>query len=86
MAYRTCRLIEAGDPSLQGNAVFTAKLQRSGTDFIIVVPNEEVDRLGLNAGQDVTLTIRPTLSADLEEAFDIEQERGRDALRYLADH
>jgi hypothetical protein len=66
--------------------MFTAKLQRRGTDLIVVVPVEEVERLSLKDGQDVTLTIRPVLSDDLQEAFDIEHEHGRDALRYLAEH
>jgi antitoxin component of MazEF toxin-antitoxin module len=69
----------------------TGKLRRSGNSFIVTVPREEIERLGLKEGQLVTLEVRPAevrpvLAADLREAFEIEFERGREALRYLAEH
>ena len=69
----------------------TGKLRRSGNSFIVTVPRDEVERLGLTEGQLVTLEVRPAevrpvLAADLREAFEVEFERGRDALRYLAGH
>ena len=69
----------------------TGKLRRSGNSFIVTVPREEIERLGLKEGQLVTLEVRPAemrpvLAADLRDAFEIELERGRDALRYLAGH
>jgi len=69
----------------------TAKLRRSGNSFIVTVPREEIERLGLKEGELVTLEVRPAevrsvLAADLRDAFETEFERGRDALRHLAGH
>ena len=69
----------------------TGKLRRSGNSFIVTIPREEIERLGLQEGQLVTLEVRPAevrpvLAADLREAFEIEFQRGREALRYLAEH
>jgi antitoxin component of MazEF toxin-antitoxin module len=69
----------------------TGKLRRSGNSFIVTVPRDEIERLGLHEGQLVTLEVRPAevrplLAADLRDAFEVEFERGRDALRYLAGH
>ncbi|MGE0538995.1 MAG: AbrB/MazE/SpoVT family DNA-binding domain-containing protein [Dehalococcoidia bacterium] len=71
--------------------MISAKLRRSGNSFIVTVPREEIERLGLEEGQLVSIEvrpveIRPVLAADLREAFEIEFERGREALRYLAEH
>jgi antitoxin component of MazEF toxin-antitoxin module len=71
--------------------MISAKLRRSGNSFIVTVPREEVERLGLEEGQLVTIEVRPAevrpvLAADLREAFEIEFERGQEALRYLAEH
>lgn len=67
------------------------KLRRSGNSFIVTVPRDEVERLGLVEGQLVTVEVRPVevrpmLSPDLGAAFDVEFERGREALRFLAEH
>jgi antitoxin component of MazEF toxin-antitoxin module len=67
------------------------KLRRSGNSFIVTVPRDEVERLGLTEGQMVAVEVRPvdvrpSLTPDLREAFEIEFERGREALRYLAEH
>ncbi len=69
----------------------TGKLRRSGSNFIVTIPREEVERLGLAEGQLVTVEMRPAdvqpvLAADLREAFEMELERGQEALRYLAEH
>ncbi len=69
----------------------TGKLRRSGNSFIVTIPREEIERLGLEAGQLVTVEVRPAevrpmLAADLREAFEIEFERGQEALRYLSEH
>jgi antitoxin component of MazEF toxin-antitoxin module len=71
--------------------MISAKLRRSGNSFIVTVPREEIERLGLEEGQLVTIEVRPAevrpvLAADLREAFEIEFERGREALRHLAEH
>ncbi len=69
----------------------TGKLRRSGNSFIVTVPRDEIERLGLEEGQIVTVEVRPAevrpvLAADLREAFDLEFRRGEEALRYLAEH
>lgn len=67
------------------------KLRRSGNSFIVTVPRDEVERLGLTEGQMVAVEVRavevrPTLAPDLREAFETEFARGQEALRYLAEH
>ena len=69
----------------------TGKLRRGGNSFIVTIPREEIERLGLEGGQLVSVDVRPAevrsvLAADLREAFEIEFQRGREALRYLAEH
>ncbi|MGH2587769.1 MAG: AbrB/MazE/SpoVT family DNA-binding domain-containing protein [Dehalococcoidia bacterium] len=71
--------------------MIAAKLRKSGNSFIVTVPRDEIERLGLKEGQFVTVEVRPAelrpvLAADLREAFEIEFERGKEALRYLAEH
>lgn len=69
--------------------MITAKLRKSGNSFIVTVPREEIERLGLREGQLLTVEVRPAevrpvLAADLRDAFTIEFDRGLDGLRYLA--
>ncbi len=71
--------------------MITGKLRKSGNSFIVTVPRDEVERLGLEEGQMVSVEVRPAevrpvLAADLREAFEMELERGQEALRYLAEH
>lgn len=71
--------------------MITGKLQKQGDTFVVTVSEEEVERLGLAEGQDVVLEVRaleeePTLAAELRDAFDTEFHRGKEGLRYLADH
>ena len=68
-----------------------SKLRKSGNSFIVTISREEVKRLGLHEGQPVIVEVRPAeirpiLAADLREAFDIEFEKGREGLQYLAEH
>jgi antitoxin component of MazEF toxin-antitoxin module len=70
-------------------AMITGKLRKSGNSFIVTVPRDEIERLGLSEGQLVTVEVRPAevrpvLAADLREAFQIEFRNGREALQYLA--
>ena len=69
----------------------TGKLRKSGNSFIVTVPREEVERLGLAEGDLVSLEVRraevrPVLAADLRTAFEEEFRRGRAGLQYLAEH
>jgi antitoxin component of MazEF toxin-antitoxin module len=71
--------------------MISGKLRKSGNSFIVTVPRDEVERLGLTEGQMVTVEVRPAevrpvLAADLREAFDIEFRQGQAGLRYLAEH
>lgn len=69
----------------------TGKLRRSGNSFIVTVPRDEVERLGLCEGALVTIEVRPAevrpvLAHDLKEAFEVEFRRNQAGLRYLAEH
>ena len=69
----------------------TGKLRRSGNSFIVTVPREEVERLGLAEGDLISLEVRraevrPVLAADLRNVFEEEFRRGRAGLQYLAEH
>lgn len=71
--------------------VITGRLERSGQGYVVAVPAEDVARLGLVEGQVVEVDLRPAgsveaLTPDLRDAFEIELERGRAGLRYLAEH
>ncbi len=70
-----------------------SKLRKVGNSYVVTVPREEVDRLGLSEGQTVTLevrpaevTVRPVLAEDLRPAFELEFRRAEAGLRYLAEH
>ena len=67
----------------------TAKLYKSGDSYIVTVPDDEVERIGMKEGQLVRLEVspieaQPRLADDLREAFEIEFARGEEGLRYLA--
>jgi hypothetical protein len=69
--------------------MFTATLRRIGDDFVIEVPPEEVDRLGLAEGDAVVLDVRPAdpgtgLAGDLRDAFEASWDRNAEGYRYLA--
>lgn len=67
----------------------TAKLRRSGNSFIVTVPRDEVERLGLTEGQLVSLEVRaletrPVLAPDVRAAFEASWKQNRAAYEYLA--
>ncbi len=71
--------------------MISGKLRRSGNSFVVTVPRDEVERLGLTEGQTVVVEVRPAetrplLAPDIREAFEIEFRRGEGGLRYLAEH
>jgi antitoxin component of MazEF toxin-antitoxin module len=64
-------------------------LRKSGNSIVVSIPREELERVGVQIGEQVSveirpLDIRPRLAADLREAAKIELERSHDALDYLA--
>lgn len=71
--------------------MINGKIRKSGNSFIVTIPRKEIERLHLAEGQLVTIEVRPaevrpTLAPELRAAFDIEFQRGREALRYLAEN
>jgi antitoxin component of MazEF toxin-antitoxin module len=66
------------------------KLRKSGNSFIVTVPRDEVERMGLSEGQMVAVEVRPVevrpiLAPDLQEVFEEVFRRHEPGLRYLAD-
>ena len=67
----------------------TAKLRRSGNSFVVTVPRDEVERLGLREGQLLIVEfhpveVRPVLTPELREAFEASWARNEAGYRYLA--
>ncbi len=69
--------------------MITGKLRKSGNSFIVTVPRDEVERLGLVEGQMLAvevhpLEVRPVLMPELREAFEASWQRNEAGYRYLA--
>jgi antitoxin component of MazEF toxin-antitoxin module len=67
----------------------TGKLRKSGNSYVVTVPREEIERLGLVEGQLVSvevrsLEVRPKLAPDVREAFEASWKRNEEGYRYLA--
>jgi antitoxin component of MazEF toxin-antitoxin module len=67
------------------------KIHKSGNSFVIRVPREEMERVGVAADEHVLveirpLEIRPKLASDLREAVDAEIPLSRTAFSLLADN
>ncbi len=68
--------------------MITGKLRKSGNSFIVTVPRDEVDRLGLAEGQLVSIEVhavevRPLLAPEVREAFEASWKRNEAGYRYL---
>lgn len=66
-----------------------SKLQKSGDDFVVVIPSEVVAKLQLEDGQSVMVQLRPTdengLDQDLlHELFEQSWQANEAGYRYLA--
>jgi putative addiction module antidote len=66
------------------------KLRKVGNSYVVTIPKDEVERLGLHEGslvglEVVRLDVSPVLSPELQAIFDETWERNEEALRYLAD-
>ncbi|MBV8942599.1 MAG: AbrB family transcriptional regulator [Chloroflexi bacterium] len=64
-------------------------IRRSGNSFVIRVPREEMERIGVQEGEHVSveiraLDVRPRLSADLRASVDAEIARSARAFERLA--
>ena len=69
--------------------MMTGVLRRAGADYVVTVPDEEVERRGWREGQLLAvqlteLEIRPVLSPELDAIVDDLLDEHEDALRYLA--
>lgn len=65
-------------------------LRKSGGDFVVTIPEEEVERYGLREGQIlglyvVPLEVRPALRPALRTALDESWARNADVYRELAE-
>jgi hypothetical protein len=74
--------------------MITGVVRETRDGYVVEVSREEVQRLDLHDGQEVSVEIRARgqgrdpvqLADDLREAFDIEFRKGAAGLRYLAEH
>ena len=65
------------------------QFRKVGNRYVVTVPNDEVERRGLQEGQLLpvqlsALEVRLVLADDLREAIEERWERNEEALRYLA--
>ena len=73
--------------------MFTTQLRKIGNSQGIIVPKDELERLGLEDGETVTVevrpakvTVRPVLAKHLREASDKALAWGKEGLHYLAEN
>jgi putative addiction module antidote len=67
------------------------RVRRTGNSFVVTIPKEQVERLGLNEGDYVDVSIqplelRPRLNPELRAVFEEVWKENEAGLRYLADH
>ena len=67
------------------------KLHKVGNSYVVIIPEEEVERLNLQDGQLVSVEIRPAeirpvMSPDLREAFEESWQQNEGTYRYLAEN
>jgi putative addiction module antidote len=65
------------------------KLRKVGNSYVVTIPKDEVERLGITEGQLLAveiqpLEIRPTLPHDIREAAERSWRKSERAYRYLA--
>jgi antitoxin component of MazEF toxin-antitoxin module len=71
--------------------VFTTQLRKVGNSWVVTVPREEMDTLGIPEGATVVVEVRearvvvePVIPADLREASERALKKTRRGLEYLA--
>jgi putative addiction module antidote len=69
----------------------TQKLRRVGNSFVVTIPKEEAERLGLQEGDLVGVEVRklhitPEMSPEVRAAFERSLNVYADDYDYLADH
>jgi hypothetical protein len=70
--------------------MFTGVLRKEGDDYVVTVPNDEVERRGWKEGQLLAVQFsevepRAMLSPELDAIVDDLLDEHEDALRYLAE-
>lgn len=71
--------------------MFWQKIRKVGNRYVIIIPQEEIDRLQLADGQLVSLEIRaaeiePAISSDLLNAFEESWRQNEQTYRYLVEN
>jgi putative addiction module antidote len=66
------------------------KLRKVGNSYVVTIPRDEVERLGLTEGQLLAVEVqpiemRPVMRPEVREAFEASWKRSEAAYRYLAD-
>ena len=66
------------------------KLRKVGNSYVVTIPKDEVERLGIEEGQLLAveiqpLELRPVMRPEVREAFERSWKRSEKAYRYLAD-
>ncbi|MFN8525322.1 MAG: hypothetical protein U0821_19675 [Chloroflexota bacterium] len=69
--------------------MIVSKLRKSGNSFVVTVPREEIERLGIQEGQLLAVEVRPVevrprLSPELRQAFESSWQRHEATYRQLA--
>jgi putative addiction module antidote len=67
------------------------KLRQVGNSYVVTIPKEEIERLGLHENDLLGIEVRklqvtPQLSPEIEVAFERSLERYAAAYEYLAEH
>jgi len=67
------------------------RVRRTGNSYVVTIPKEQVEQLGLTEGDYVDVSIqplelRPRLSPKLRAAFERVWKKNEPGFRYLADH
>lgn len=68
-----------------------AMVRRDEDKFILEISAQDGESIGLTEGAEVVVDVRPDTSTEgldgvWREAYEIELARGREALKYLAEH
>lgn len=66
------------------------KLRKVGNSYVVTIPKDEVERLGIEEGALLQvevhpLEVQPMMTRELREAFEESWTRNEEAYRYLAD-
>jgi putative addiction module antidote len=70
--------------------MITQKLRKVGNSYVVTIPRDEIERLGIEEGQLLAVEVqpvevRPILPPDIRAAAERSWQRSEKAYRYLAD-